>query len=348
MKKLISMVVVVLMVVVLLAGCATPAAEKGDAAASAAAESGKDGKEQITVGFANYSDADEFCQAIKQDMEQACKDAGYKLEYADNKADSVELVKNLDILIGKGVDYLVEFNFDAANEPIIKQKADAAGIPVISVDAEQDGGVFYGVNNKEASIPGGEALAKGAQEKWGKEPVDLFLMLYDETEGEIIKDRAYAFLNGARNVMDIPDDKVKEVSLHPVDTKTAQEVIAATLTANPDAKRILIGCENDQAAAGAVAAVEAANREDQALVAGSGCDSLGLSLILQEKPSFLGTVSYAPWNYGKDMIKLIQKMEAGEKVEDHNYVVTEFVDRTNYEQRAPETLIGDAKKSLGI
>lgn len=349
-KKMMGLCVVVLLCAAMFAGCATPpAAENGTASpsesASEAAQSpaannaDQNGDGKIKLGFANLTDSGDYMVWVKKGMEKAAADAGVEIICVDNAGDGATAVKNIDTLINAGVDAVIEYMNDSAVNTQVKDMLDEKGIPCVAVDIPVENAkgasAYMGGDNYKAGFITGENLGQKAIDEWDGQ-VDLFLSVGTLSTGETNELRMGGILDGIKSKIDLADDKV--VILDGKDsTSESQKVVTDALMANPDAKRILIGCMQDDITQGAFAAVEIANRQDQVWLAGCGpFNSTFANLRKPEANFWFGSVSFSPEQYGEIAVPLAIKLANGEEVEQESFVTHYFLTHDNINEKYPE------------
>ena len=67
------------------------------------------------------------------------------------------------------VDVVIEFQIDQHVAPVLADKIDAAGIPLIAVDIPHPHATFFGVNNYRVGFEAGECLALYAKKDMGRQ-----------------------------------------------------------------------------------------------------------------------------------------------------------------------------------
>lgn len=352
-RKTIGMMMAATMMATLLMGCggdtksadADKSAAKTDTAADTSKADDTDKKEdtktdgKIKVGFANLTDAGDYMVWVKKGMEKAAKDAGVELICVDNQGDGATAVKNIDTLISAGVQCVIEYMNDSAINSQIKDILDEKGIPVIAVDVPVENAkgaaTYMGGDNRKAGLICGENLGQAAVDKWGGE-VDLYISVETMSNGESNTLRTGGILEGVRSKVDVPDDKVVKVDGKDK-TAESQKVVTDALTANPGAKRILIGCNQDDETQGAFAAVEIANRQDQVLLAGCGPFNSTFENLRKAEPNFwIGSASFSPEQYGEVAIPLAIDLIQGKEVPKESYVTHYFLTQQNINEYYPE------------
>jgi ribose transport system substrate-binding protein len=296
MKKLVLLLTVFLLAasMAVFAGGNKESAGEGNGAETQSQEE----KDTFTIGYASMGDVNAFHALVSQGFKQEAENRGYDLIKVDNDWNSETTVKNIDELISQNVDIIICGLSDSAIVPVIKQKVDAAGIPLVLIDNKQPGIPMFGGSNVKAGKLGGEWLGKKAVEEWGGE-VDLYIGLEFPTAGELNELRMKeGFIAGVKEHVDLPDDKIVRLAGNN-DIALSQQVTLDTITAHPDAERILIGCITDDCAQGALAAVEKLGYKDKVFICGQGFyDEVSAGNFQKANPTAWGaTVAYWPKKY---------------------------------------------------
>lgn len=350
-KRSIGFMLAAVMTATLLAGCQgekETADEKdtkvADASEETEKESGKSTDDKSTdgkmkIGFANLTDSGDYMVWVKKGMEKAAEENGVELICVDNEADGATAVKNIDTLISSGVQCVIEYMNDSAINSQIKDILDEKGIPVIAVDVPVENAkgaaTYMGGDNHKAGFICGENLGQAALDKWDGE-IDLYISVETMSNGESNTQRTGGILEGIRSKIEVPDDKVIRVDAKD-QTAEAQKVVTDALTANPGAKRILIGCNQDDETQGAFAAVEMANRQEQVLLAGCGPFGSTFENLRKPEPNFwIGSASFSPEQYGDVAIPLAIDLIQGKEVPEESYVTHYFLTQENIDQYYPE------------
>jgi len=291
-------------------------------------------EKRILVGFAVLDEQADFSQWVKAGVKEATDEKGFDLITVDNRLDGRVAVENTDLLIARGVDIVIMYQADERVAPVIMEKLNAANIPVVAIDIFHEGAVFFGGNNLEAGKIAGRALAQKAIDEWDGE-IDLYISLEAKLVGEANDLRMQGFIDGIRELIDLPDEKIVVVDgkNRALDSK---KVATDALTANPDAKRILIGCLQDLMTQGALAAVETSGRQDQVFIAGQGPYKLTLENLRGEPNSWIGSTSFRPEAYGEYTIDLCARILAGEDVPQYTYPEHYFLTYDNVDEYYPE------------
>lgn len=354
MKRVLTCVLSIMMVIVL-SSCTQPAATESDTAGQTSAGSvsseqttaGTDSAEQsdtspdtekkpVKVGFANLHERNDFAKQVRNSMVKEAEARDWEIICVDNNADGATAIKNADDLITMGINYMIEFNIDSAVAPAVMEKFNAADIPVIAVDVEHPGAVYFGADNARAGQLAGEAAADYINEKWSGE-YDYLVLIIQPASGETTATRINNVPEGMKNKgIEVPDEKVIEIDGQN-DAQVAQARVADFLMAHPDAHKIIIGTVNDVTASGASAAAETAGRKYDVAIFSQNCTAVFVEPMYAANgdSNFIGSVGYFPDRYGEWVFPIIDKMVAGEKVEDKYYIDHVLIDWSNISEYYP-------------
>lgn len=302
--------------------------------AAAATESAA---EPLKVGFANINEKGSFGKQVRNSMEIEAKARGWELICVDNNSDGATAVKNADDLITMGIDYMIEFNVDKAVAPVIMEKFDAANIPVVAVDIAHPGAVFFGADNAKAGTIAGESAGAYINKNWGGK-VDYVVLIIQPISGEAVAPRVDNFPVGLKNAgIEFTDDQIVRLDGRN-DAQVTQQMFADFMMAHPDAKNIAVATINDVAASGVYAAAETAGRAKDIVLVSQNCtaDFVEPMYAVKGETNWIGSVGYFPNRYGEWVMPIIEKMIAGEKVEEAYYIEHVMIDWSNISEYYPE------------
>ena len=280
--------------------------------------------EEFTVGMAIGGTDFDWMVAQGEVAEALAERRGWNYVQVDNDLDATTANQNADILIEEGVDAVITFNGEPSVNPVIAQKFEEAGIPVITYDIAQEGWYFVGIDNESAGIWGGEQLGEIAKERWDCE-VDLVMSGEGADAGIVNEFRTGGGREGIRNVCpDIPEDRW-------ISFETDGQVSVATpaardvLTANPGAERILTVGLNDSAVVGALEANDQLGGDREILAWGQDG-----SLITGDNvhPNLMGSVFYFLEGYAVYAFEILDDIAAGNppEVRDQPEDATIYID----------------------
>lgn len=295
---------------------------------------------EIILGYAALDDSQEHLIPVRENIKKVAAENGVEVIAVDNAGDGQRAINNVDNLLLQGIDCLIEFNLDAAVNPVIKEKCDAAGVPIIAIDIPVPGAPCFGADNVESGLIVGRALGNLAKENWNGK-VDLILLLSTPAGGEIISIRMGGIVDGITEI----NPNAKNARVITVDYKDdpilAQQLTADVLTSNPDKKNILIGSINDIGAQGAFSAIQAARRDSDCFVVNHGMsvqtrENLYESIRSGMDNAWRGGVGYFLERYGEYVVPAAIKLAKGEEIPDNIYMDHVFIDRNNIEEYYPE------------
>ena len=317
MKKVLS---VVLALVLVLSVCSMALAEE----------------KKWVIGFANIAEEVELQIVVRDGMVAAAEELGVELVLANNEYDGAKAVRNADDMITKGIDGFIEFNIDESVGPVIMEKMNAEGIPVIAVDIPMEGAAFFGANNVVAGQVAGVRLGEVSQERWGGEP-DCLLLVEDSTSGETVLNRVTQMPTGMREIFpDFSDEKVFYIDSG-TDAATCQKMVSDFLLAHPDYTKIAIGSFNDVIAVATLAAIETAGRESDCIMVAE--NEYGYLDYLKANPDreeadevWVGGVAFFFDRYGEYTMNAMVDVLNGGEMPENIYVEHEVVTRANAQE----------------
>ena len=262
----------------------------------------KNGKNYV-FGFANLQRDIAFCALVEEGILANAEAAGIEVLVTDNLLDGATAMANADSYITRNVDYVIEFQTDAAFGEMIMNKMVMNGIGVTAIDIPMLGAGFFGANNPKSVYIGGLHLASAAITKWGPDVgKDAYLVIGALPQsGAVVAMRSGGQEAGARAILpEITDDRVIVYDAKQTLELSFQEM-NNVIGRIPEGAPILITAINDQTATGALRAVQGANRGGDSIVVGMGADELD---TMMNEPEFIASVGYFPERYGNYLIPM--------------------------------------------
>lgn len=122
---------------------------------------------KVRFGFGSQSAEMPFSEAVTDSLKAAALAAGIDLLVLDNHYDAGTALQNADEFVRENVDLVIEFQIDQRAAPVIADKIETGGIPLIAVDIPHPHATFFGVDNYRVGFEAGECLARYAQQAWG-------------------------------------------------------------------------------------------------------------------------------------------------------------------------------------
>ncbi len=280
-----------------------------DAQAATKPHNGK----QIVIGFANLARDVAFCLKVEDGIKQNAAAAGIELVVADNHLDGATALANAESFLRRQVDYVIEFQTDAAFGATIMAKMNDANTKVVAIDIPMPGATFFGVNNPRAGFMGGAYLAQAATQTFGADRVRAGYLVIGELpqSGAIPAMRTGGEEAGFRR--SVPGFDAGHVIKF--DSKnTLQESFSQmsnVVGRIPQGAAIMLTGINDQVALGALRAAKQAGRGADAIAVGMGADE---TEALAQEDGFVASVGSFPERYGNYLIPLALMQLAGKPV----------------------------------
>lgn len=286
------------------------------------------------IGFANLTEDITFCADVRTGIERAAKEPGdIELIKANNRLDGATALANAETFVNQGVNLAIEFQTDEKFGPALMEKFNARKIPVIAIDIPHPDAVYFGADNYNAGLMGGEAAGKYAVEHWGGK-VDKVLSLELPQSGSIPAKRMKGQLDGIQKHVKVPEKDI----LHLDSKNTLEEskrVVSDVLNTMPNARHILVVTINDGTALGVIAAFEMAGRKKDAAVFSQGADESARKEIRKPGSILYGAVAYFPERYGDYIIPLARDILEGRPHKKENFVKHVLITRANIDEYYP-------------
>ena len=277
------------------------------------------------IGFANLGESMPFAIDVRRGIERAAQAAGnIDLVLADNRLDSEAALAVAERFASQNLDLVIEYQIDEQIGNQIMDKFRQAGIPVIAVDIPIVGATFFGVNNYRAGHMAGLALGDWVVENWGGS-LDRLVILEETRAGSLVAARIQGQLDKLQSVIgSVPSDK--RLTLNSGNTcEVSENEMTMALKQMPEAHRIAVICFNDDAAYGALLAVQKLGREKDVVIVGQGADRRVREEMRKPGCPIIGSTAYEPELYGEKLISLAQKILHGEPVPPAVYIDHVFI-----------------------
>lgn len=279
----------------------------------------------MKLGMIALDDSIPFSKLVTDSVREQAEAAGAELVVCDSKLDAAEALTCAQSFATQGVQGYLNFQpvADAAQAVC---DAGPADVPVIAIDIAQGDcqTAFMGANNSRAGVIAGEGLGNYMKEQFDCQ-YDAYVSLEDLGVGEVNDARMNGIREGFTSVC---GELVNERVLDAGRTDIALTKFGDTLTALPDAERIVVVGINDDGVLGALAAARTAGRADQLYMAGMGADPSSHCEIASN-PNWAGDAAFFPERYGEIGIPYLIDAVNGEDIPDELYVNHVFVDSEN-------------------
>lgn len=290
MKKVLSILVSLVLVMGAFVGCT-----------SSKEEAGKEETKKIGLVVSTLNNP--FFVTLKEGAEKKAKEMGYELIVLDSQNDPSKDISNVEDLITKGVSVILLNPTDSDAVANAVKAANAAKIPVVTLDRAANGGDVV-AHVASDNIAGGKMAADFVIEKLGGKGSVVELQGIAGTSAA--RDRGKGFNDQIATNKDI-----KIVASQPADFDRTKgmNVMENILQAQPEINAVF--AHNDEMALGAQKAVEASKR-DIIIV---GFDAVDDAVKAVEEGKMAATVAQQPELIGSIGIETADKVIKNEKVE---------------------------------
>lgn len=251
------------------------------------------------IAFVHFSAKWDLSVEMGARAERAIKAMGCEPIILDNNFDADQAIKNVDLLVQQQVDFVCQAQiFPDANKTIANRlRAANIGVGFYAVEGPE-GTLFQDTGNLRMCMALGERLGTYAKENWDGR-VDLVLLAAQPRAGRYVAEREVGYRAGIKKVLpDLPDSVFVEFDSQGL-LDESQKKAADALTAHPDARFILGGGSNDDAAVGIVRALEAAKRAETAAVAGQAGQASAVEELKKGRSAFkvsaFTDIETVPW-----------------------------------------------------
>lgn len=293
-KKFLSLLIAGGMLAGLLSGCASGGGSAGG---------GDKASDAFTVAYLNSGDSDVFDKLKKDTFNNLVKDdSSLTVVNSEANMDPQKQLNQIDDAIMQEVDAIVVVPIDYSGVTPGVQAANQAGIPVICLGIESEGGdyTFVGCQNRDAGVMQADYMA----EVLPQNAKVLYLSgtpgLYHSVERH---DGFYDTMAEKRPDVEILGEMTGEYT-----RDKAQKVVEDWCQSYSEFDAIV--CANDQMALGAIEALKAANRLEGVLVAGVDATDDAMNKIKEGEMAI--SIRQSADALAQHCYETLQKMQAGE------------------------------------
>lgn len=260
---------------------------------------------ELVVGVSISTLNNPFFVSLEQGITDLADEQDTTVKSVDAQDDTAKQTNDIDDLIQQGVDILLINPVDSAAITPAVESANAAGIPVITIDRSSDGGEVVTLVASD-NVEGGEMAAKYIEEISGKDANTV--QLEGIPGASATRERGEGFTN------------IAEKSLNVIDSQTANfdraeglTVMENMLQANPDIQAVF--AQNDEMALGAIEAIQSAGKTGEIQVVGFDGTEDGIKAV--EAGTLSATVAQQPSEMGKLAMQAAFDYFAGETIEEY-------------------------------
>ena len=305
MKKFFATLLVVAMMAAILAGCGAPAADAGS--------------DEVVIGLAMNTLANPFFVTVKEGVEAAAAEHGYKVITTDAQDDPAIQQKDIENLITKNPAAII---IDTCDSDAIVSSIEAcneAGIPVFTMDREANGGeviAHIGYDAIKSGRLAGQFLvdALGGQGK--------IVELQGILGANVAQNRSAGF-----NEIMAANPGMEIIACQTANFNRAEgmAVMENILQANPQIDGLYAA--NDEMLLGALEAIEAAGRLDEIVMI--GCDALDETMEAIRDGRVEATIAEPPYFLGKMILNCAHDYLNGVAVEPYVLLDNQVVNAEN-------------------
>ncbi len=264
------------------------------------------------IGYAAQGQDTSFDREVRLSLTRAAEREHVELITVDNRYQPKIALRTADYLIKEQVDLVIEFQTDEVIAPAIASKYMEANIPFIAIDIPHPGATYFGANNYQAGLMGGNYLGRWAKKYWGGEPEEILLVELLRA-GSLPKARLRGILTGISEVIRIPE-RCRTASVDgDGQFQTALERVRKHLRESK-AKRVLVGAANDPSALGALRAFQEAGRANDCVIVGQNAELEARVELRVPNTRFVASVAYFPEKYGDGLLRLALEILARKAV----------------------------------
>lgn len=303
-----------------LAACSTD--EPGEIEGSSGAENAGeeqgtvDSGESFKIGFSVSTQNNPFFVDLREGAEEAAEANGLEIVVADAQDDPTKQISDIEDLLQQNIDILLVNPTD--DEAVVAgiEAANAAGIPVMTVDRSANGGevvAHIASDNIAGGEIAGEFLAEALGDAGGKivelEGIPGVLATTERGEGfHNMIDEIDAIEVVAKQTANF--DRIEGLNVMETILQNHQDIVA-------------VFAHNDEMALGAVEALEAQDMLDDVVVV--GFDATDDARAAVEDGRMQATIAQQPRLISEGAIETAIKIIAGESVEDFIPVDLELI-----------------------
>jgi ribose transport system substrate-binding protein len=282
-------------------------------ACSSASESSNEGTndsksdDQLKIGLTVGTLANPFFVAMGKGAEEAGKELGAEVLVESAEYDLSKQTSQIENFITKKVDVILLNAVDTKGIAAAVQQAKDAGIPVIAVDTNAEGGVNATVtsDNYQAGKLAGEYVVEQLNGKGN-------IVIIDGPPVSAVTDR----IQGFEDVIKESGIKVAAKQNGEGNREKALSVMESILQANPSGSIDAVFAINDPEAIGVEIASEQAGRKDEFFIVGVDGAPEAAEAMAKEGSSIMATSAQSPSEMVKKAVEIGMKVKNGEDVEE--------------------------------
>lgn len=312
------MVFVLMLILALMTACSGASKSSSDGSSNSGSNDSSESKEEekLTIALSVGTLANPFFVAMGKGAEEAGKELGAEVIVESAEYDLAKQTSQIENFITQKVDVILLNAVDTKGIAAAVLQAKEAGIPVIAVDVNADGGVDATVtsDNYQAGQLAGEYVI---EQLGGKGNIAII----DGPPVSAVADRIKGFEDAIKG----SDIKVVAKQNGEGSREKALTVMEGILQANPSGTINAVFAINDPEAIGVEIAQEQAGRKDEFFIVGVDGAPEATEAMAKEDSSIYATSAQSPSEMVKMAAEIGMKVKNGEEVEDLIKVPVELV-----------------------
>jgi len=276
-----------------------------------AKDNSKDGKFSYKIGFSISTLNNPFFVTLSEGAKANAKEQGAEMSIVDAQDDASKQASDVEDLIQQGVDLILINPVDSSAVGSAVESANAAGIPVITVDRSAESGEVVS-HIASDNVAGGELAGQYLLELVGEGA--KVAMLEGVAGSSAARDRGEGFLNAVERKVDLVSSLTANF-----DRGEGLTVMENMLQANPEIQAVF--AQNDEMALGALEAIQATGKDIKVI----GFDATDDALAKIKEGKLAASVAQKPEEIGKAAIETAISYLNGDTVEEFVPVDLELV-----------------------
>lgn len=262
----------------------------------------KKSAKDLKIGLSLSTLNNPFFVSVRDGAQKEADRLGAKLIISDARDDAATQANNMSDLVQQGVDIILVNPVDSDAISTSVSAANEAGIPVIALDRNSEGGKLLSLVASD-NVKGGEMAAEFIVDKVGK---DANVAQLEGIPGaSASNERGKGFKNIASKELNVVTSQSADF-----DRAKGLTVMENILQANSDIKGVF--CQNDEMALGALEAISNVGKKDQITVVGFDGTEGAISSVKDGKLD--ATVAQQPDKIGELGVNAAVEFFAGKTI----------------------------------
>jgi ribose transport system substrate-binding protein len=272
-------------------------------------------QQEHKIGFSNWSKRFVFYQDLERGLKGAAEENDVELFVGDPNGDQAAQQSLVENFLTRGIDGLILIPIDSRAVTPTVETANRAGVPVVTVDISAEGGDVV-THIASDNCMGGRLAAERMNEVLSGEG-EVALITYPVISATIEREECFV-----EAIADYPGIEVVARQSGESDRNQALSLTEDLLLRNPGLAGIF--AVNDMMGLGALAAVEAANKQEQISIIGFDAQPEAVE-AMRSGSVYKGSVAQQSELLGEMALEMMLKHLNGEEVPDNIPVEVKMV-----------------------